>query len=149
MLVPDHFGWECANVLIGVTDQFSSAGARAFESAAEAKGIDVCAKAEFDPGSPNMKVTIKKIISAACCRATVVFAQSADLVSLLLEAKEQQYDGEWIVGDSVVGSLLDIIDDLKNRLSSESEVHELLRGLCCMSEFTWKVVRVASDIVDT
>ena len=126
----DHFNWGCANVLIGLGDPYSTGGANAFEKAAEEKQIDVCTMAKYAPGSrKSSKEAIKEIIDKKCCLATVVFGQSQDLTSLFLEAHEQGYAGEWIVGDEMIGSLPGIVNDLKTHLP-ESSVHELLRGMC-------------------
>ena len=134
-ILPGRFNWTCANILIGSNDPFSTAGADAFEKAAIANQINVCTKAEYKAGSVDMKAAIKKIVDTRCCLVTVVFGQTQDLTSLLLEAHSQQYDGEWIVGDNILGSLGGIARDLKRHLKSDSSVHKLLRG---MYEFTLK-----------
>ena len=124
---PDHFKWKCANVLIGVGDPFSTSAAEAFELAAIEKGIDVCAKVKYVAGSSDMTASIRQIVKEGCCQATVVFAQVQDLVSLFQEANTQRYVGQWIVGDNIVGSLADVVKDLKRHLP-EPAVHNLLRG---------------------
>ena len=112
--------------MIGEGDPYSTGGANAFEKAAEEKQIDVCTMAKYAPGSrKSSKEAIKEIIDKKCCLATVVFGQSQDLTSLFLEAHEQGYAGEWIVGDI---SFDGIVNDLKTHLP-ESSVHELLRGM--------------------
>ena len=124
---PDHFKWKCANVLIGEGDPYSASGAEAFELAAKEKGINVCAKVKYVAGSSDMKESIRQIVKGGCCQATVVFAQVQDLVSLFLEANAQRYVGQWVVGDNIVGSLADVVNDLKDHLP-EPAVHNLLRG---------------------
>ena len=41
---PDKFDWKCANVLIGLGDPYSTAGAKSFEEEAGKRQIKVCAK---------------------------------------------------------------------------------------------------------
>ena len=56
-------------------DLYSVAAAKAFESAATNKKIDVCTKVNYVAGSGGMKAAIKTIVDNRCCRVTVVFAQ--------------------------------------------------------------------------
>ena len=138
---PDHFNWTCANVLIGLGDPYSTAGAQAFGLAAREKQMDVCTKVNFVSGSGDMEAAIKDIFDKKCCRVTVVFGQAQDLTSLFLEAHKQHYNGEWVVGESIMGSLDGIVKSLKRHLP-EPAVHKLLRG---MYEFTLgEVVILAS-----
>ena len=125
---PDHFNWTCANVLIGLGDPYSTAGAQAFELAALDSKIDVCIKAEYVSGSGDMEGAIKDILDKKCCRVTVVFGQAQDLTSLFLEAHKQHYDGEWVVGDELIVTFDGIVKDLKRQLH-EPSVHKLLRGM--------------------
>lgn len=142
---PDPFNWPCANVLIGVGDSFSTSGAEVFESAAKSNGIDICMKANYKPGSSDMKAPIKRIMANRCCLVTVVFGQDQDISSLLLEAHKQNYKGEWVMSENVIGGLDGIIGDLKKHLD-ESSIHKLLRGtLKCISKVVlWCVPIVAS-----
>lgn len=126
-IITGHFEWGCANLLIGSGDPYSTAGIKAFETAAIENGIDVCTKAVYEAGSTDMHAPIKKIMENSCCRVTVLFGQSQDLASLLLEAHNQKYDGEWIMGENIMGALDDVVKDLENHLD-ESSIHELLRG---------------------
>ena len=123
----EYFNWRCANVLVGVGDPYSTAAAKAFESAAIDNQIDVCTKANYETGSLNMKTPIEQIIDNRCCLVTVVFGQSQDISSLLLEAHRQNYAGEWIIGENVMGSLDTIVNDLSKHLD-EASTHKLLRG---------------------
>ena len=123
----EYFGWGCANVLAGVGDPFSTAAAKAFESAAVDNKIDVCTKANYEAGLSDMAAPIRQIIENRCCLVTVVFGQIRDLSSLLLEAHRQNYAGEWIVGGNVMGSLDTILNDLNEQLD-EGSTHKLLRG---------------------
>ena len=125
---PEHFNWRCANILVGAGDPHSTAAAKAFESAAIDNQIDVCTKANYETGSLNMKTPIKQIIDNRCCLVTVVFGQTQDISSLLLEAHRQNYAGEWIMGDNVIGSLDTIVNDLNTHLDERS-THRLLRGI--------------------
>ena len=127
-----HFNWRCANVLIGVGDPHSTDAAKAFESAAEDNNIDVCTKANYESDSSEMAAPIKQIIGNRCCLVTVVFGQARDISSLLLEAHRQNYAGEWIMGDNVIGSLDSIVKDLNNRLDERS-THKLLRGMFALA----------------
>ena len=125
---PDHFNWTCANVLIGLGDPYSTAGAQAFGLAAREKQMDVCTKVNFVSGSGDMEAAIKDIFDKKCCRVTVVFGQTQDLTSLFLEAHKQHYNGEWVVGDELLVNSDGIVKDLKRQLP-EPSVHELLRGM--------------------
>ena len=124
----EHFNWGCANVLAGVGDPYSTAAAKAFESAAIDNQIDVCTKANYEAGSSDMTAPIKQIINKRCCLVTVVFGQTQDVSSLLLEAHRQNYAGEWIMGDSVMRSLDTIVNNLNKHLD-EGSTHRLLRGM--------------------
>ena len=114
--------------MIAEGDSYSTAGAKAFESAAIDSQIDVCTKVSFQSSSRNVRPVIKEIMDNRCCLVTVVFGQAQDLASLLLEAHKQNYDGEWIMGDSIKGSVDTIVNDLKKHLGEPSSVHKLLRG---------------------
>ena len=109
-------------------DPYSSDAAKAFELAANDNQIDVCTKANYEAGSLDMGTPIKQIMDNKCCLVTVVFGQTQDLSSLLLEAHRQNYAGEWIMGDNIVGSLDTIVNDLNKHLD-ESATHKLLRGM--------------------
>ena len=129
----DRFKWSCANVLIGLGDPYSTAGAAAFESAAREKGINVCTKARYVSGSSGMsssgvKGAITQIIENRCCLATVVFGKPEDLASLFLEANEQRYAGEWIVGDPVATSFDIVEKELKKKGLDEKSIQSLLTG---------------------
>ena len=91
--------------------------------------IDVCTKANYQAGSGKMKAPIKQIVDARCCLVTMVFGQTQDLAALLLEAHKQNYNGEWVMGDNIKGSLDTIANDLKKHLDEPSSVHELLTGM--------------------
>ena len=132
----DHFNWTCANVLIGLGDPYSIGGAEAFEKAAKDKQIDICKKSRYLASSGDMEPVIEEIIAARCCRVTVVFGQAQDLASLFLEAHRQNFDGEWIVGESLVGLVDDVVNELKTHLP-EAEVHKSLQG---MYAFAWQEV---------
>jgi len=127
-LMADQFQWTCANVLIGLDDPYSTTGAQAFEIAAKTNNIKVCTKAQYVSGSGDMRAAISDIMDKQCCKVNVVFGQARDLASLFLEAHEQRYDGEWVVGDNVLNSVDAIMDDLKHELSPAS-IHKLLQGI--------------------
>ena len=112
---------------MGVHDPYSADAAKAFELVAEDKKIDVCLT-KFDANPKSMEAALKEIIAKNCCQLTVVFAQVKDLVSLFLQAHKQQYTGEWIVGNSLVGSVADVVKDLERHDIPEPAVHKLLRG---------------------
>ena len=113
--------------MIGSGDPYSSAGAKAFELAAIDSKMDICAKATYQPGSTNMEAPIKEITDNNCCLVTVVFAQTQDLASLLLEAHKQNYAGEWVMGKNIMGSFDGVLKDLKNSLDGPS-IQKVLRG---------------------
>ena len=123
-----HFKWQCANVLIGSGDPYSTAGAKCFEEAAKKRQIDVCSKVNYVPGSKDMKTAIEELIAKSCCGVTIVFAQAQDLAPLFLEVHKQNYEGEWIVGETIVGASDGIVTELKTHLP-EDAVHELLQGI--------------------
>lgn len=131
-LLPDHFKWECANVLLGSGDPYSTAGAQAFVSAAtdlriSNKLIKVC-ESKYVSGSGNMKAAIEEIMNTKCCRLNVVFGQAQDLTALFREANTQGYEGEWLVGNEILVHLDDIVNELKRHLDDDA-VHKLLRGM--------------------
>ena len=130
-----HFEWGCVNVLRGLGDSFSTAAVSAFETAAKENRIEVCTTASYEAGSTDMEKPIKEIIDKRCCLVTVLFGQTQDISSLLLEAHKQNYAGEWIMSDNVMGSLDSIISTLQNDLD-EPSIHKLLRGLfaCILKE---------------
>ena len=125
---PDTFNWKCANVLIGMGDSYSSAGAAAFEKAAKKNGINVCSKSTYEPNSADMEITIQDMMSKRCCLLTVLFAQPKDIVSILFEAHKQHYAGEWLMGDTVIDSHIYIVDELEKKLRSTSAAYALMRG---------------------
>ena len=136
-----YFNWTCANVLESSGDSFSFFGARAFTAAI--KSINAINGSDFrlctvgyKSGDPDdIKQTITQLHDnmepggLCACRVNVVFAQNADLAQLFLEAHTQKYKGEWVVGDSLLGSLADVARDLKNELE-DSSVYEILQGMC-------------------
>ena len=122
-----HLKWECANVLRGLGDAFSTAGAKAFELAATQSGIEVLTSVAYESGSTDMQAPIKKIMDDKRCLVIVVFGQTQDISSLLLEAHRQHYTGEWIVSENIIGSLDGIVNNMKNHLD-EPSIHKLLRG---------------------
>ena len=124
----DHFKWTCANVLIGSGDPYSTAGAKCFEEAAKKRQINVCRKVNYVSGSKDMKTSIEELVAKSCCRVTVGFGQSQDLPPLFLEAHKQNYEGEWIVGETVVAAVDGIVAELKTHLP-EASVHKLLQGI--------------------
>ena len=113
--------------MIGSGDPYSTSGAKAFESAAMENDMDICVKATYQSGSTNMQKPIQEITNNNCCLVTVVFAQTQDLASLLLEAHRQNYTGEWVMGKNIIGSFDGVLKDLKNSLD-EPSIHKLLRG---------------------
>ena len=113
----EHFDWRCANVLIGAGDPYSTATTKAFGLAAIDNQINVCTKASYEAGSSDMAAPIEQIINNRCCLVTAVLGQTQDLSSLFLEAHRQNYAGEWIMGDNIMGSLDTIVNDLNNHLA--------------------------------
>ena len=128
-----HFDWECANVLSGTHDAYSIDGAKDFRIAAINEGIDVC-PVSYTANSADMRNTIKRLSSPDCgcsvcrCRVNVIFGQYQDLTSLFHEAHVQNYEGEWLVGDNILASLDDVINDLTSKLKDDSSVHKILEG---------------------
>ena len=129
---PDLLNWTCVNVLVGVGDPYSTDAAKAFESAAIDSKIRVCAKVNYEAGSLDMEEPIKQIMDSRCCLVTVVFGQTQDISSLLLEAHQQHYSGEWIMGDNVMGSLDTVVNHLSEHLD-EDDMTKLLTGMCKIS----------------
>ena len=83
------------------------------------------------PGSTDMKKYIRDLRKKCNCGVTVVFGKFQDLVSLFVGAFEENYSGEWIVGDSVFSSIDDVVREMTMQMS-ESSVHEFLRGMCSL-----------------
>ena len=130
---PGTFNWRCATVLFSKDDPYSDGAARAFSSAAAANQIEVCKEVQYGNETRKQKEPIKEaireIMENRCCLVTVVFGQSSDLASILLEAHKQNYVGEWVMGDSIKISLGTIANDLKQHLDDPSSIHKLLRGM--------------------
>ena len=114
--------WNCANVLLGVGDSFSFDGAKGFIAAAKQNGIDVCLEHNFNLGSKDVTQVIKTVISRNCCKVTVTFAPYSDYAALLLEARKQNYDGEWILGSNAGNGVNEILKNIGNN-------HEIMRGV--------------------
>ena len=133
-----YLNWTCANVLESSGDSFSFFGARAFTTAINAvnrSDFKLCTVG-YKSGDPDdIEKAIrelhknKKPDGLCACQVNVVFAQNADLVQLFLEAHKQNYKGEWVVGDSLLGSLADVARDMKKELE-DSSVYESLQGMC-------------------
>ena len=130
------FKWACVNVLRGVGDAFSTGSVEAFQMAAMKNGIDICMIVTYEAGSTDMRTPIKDIIEKRCCLATVLFGSTQDISSLLLEAHKQNYAGEWIMSDNVMGALDGVISNLHNNNLDKPTIHKLLRGLfaCILKE---------------
>ena len=79
-------------------------------------------------GAADVKAPVQEIIAERCCRVTIVFGQAQDLAAIFLEAHRQNYEGEWVVSETIVSSLDGIVADLKTHLL-EDEVHKLLEGI--------------------
>ena len=109
-------------------DPYSFGGAKAFETAAGKKQINVCKEARYVSGAADVKAPVQEIIAERCCRVTIVFGQAQDLAAIFLEAHRQNYEGEWVVSETIVSSLDGIVADLKTHLP-EDEVHKLLEGI--------------------
>ena len=122
-------------MLIGAGDAYSTDVAKAFETAAIESGIDVCTKATYQAGSTDMRAPIKQIMDNSCCLVTVLFGQTQDISSLLLEADRHHYMGEWIMSENVMATLDGVVNNLKNNLD-EPAAHQLMRGMVCI--FRWK-----------
>ena len=134
MLVEAHpFNWKCANVLVIVGDSYSSAGAAAFKNAAKKNGINVCMTSSYVPNSVDMKAAMQRIMDARCCFLTVVFAQPKDTVALLLAADKVHYSGEWLMGETVIDSDIEITKQLTNALGDTSEVYRLMKGTALLA----------------
>ena len=72
-----------------------------------------------------MEAPIKKIMDNKCCLVTVVFGQTQDLASLLLEAHKQNYNGEWVMSPNIIDGVINV----QKHLDEPSSVHELLTGM--------------------
>ena len=75
-----------------------------------------------------MTAPIKQIMDSRCCLVTVLFGLTGDVAPLLLEARKQRYDGEWVINDNIKNSLHKVTSDLKRHLD-EPSIHRLLRGM--------------------
>ena len=139
-----YLNWTCANVLESSGDTYSNYGAKAFKNYIEEingihnKSFFSYCSVGYTSGSKDMKNTIEQLISnmnpAGCaCKVNVVFAQHADLAQLFLEADNKGYKGEWVVGDTLLGSLADMARKVKQELQQnnkkDSSVDEILRGM--------------------
>ena len=71
---------------------------------------------------------MKQIIESRCCLVTVLFAQTQDVIFLLLEAHRQGYAGEWIIHLPDSAYTDGVVSYLRTQLD-ESSLNRLLRGM--------------------
>ena len=77
---------------------------------------------------------IQSVRKKCSCRANVVFGKYQDLVSLFVAADEEQYKGEWVVGDSLAGSIDDVVREMSTEHGlSKDRVHAVLQGRCSLN----------------
>ena len=127
----DHLHWDCVNILSEVGDAYSTGGAEAFKTAAVNNGIHVCDGVIHKYEANNVEETkaiFKKIMEDNCCYVNVVFDITKHLASLIQAARGGGYEGKWFVGN-MSSEALDMVNELKNKLSEPSYVHEVLRGV--------------------
>ena len=119
--------------MVIVGDSYSSAGAAAFKNAAKKNGINVCMTSSYVPNSVDMQAAMQRIMDARCCFLTVVFAQPKDTAALLLAAHKVHYSGEWLMGETVIDSDIEITKQLTNALGDTSEVYRLMKGTALLA----------------
>ena len=125
-----HFKWKCANIWEGEGDTYSLNGAASFKTAAS---VRTCSQV-FKPGEKDMTKYIQSVRKKCSCRANVVFGKYQDLVSLFVAADKEQYKGEWVVGDSLVGSIDDVVREMSTEHGlSKDRVHGVLQGRCSLN----------------
>ena len=129
---PDHFKWDCVNLVIG-SGEYEQSSAKEFKEAFNAAD-NIWVEANYISGSQDMRKTIKeimdmKIIHQRLCMVTVVCGYAADFKRLLLEAHNQGYTGEWITTGYMGMSVNSFVKYLTPRLENDdSAVQQLLRG---------------------
>ena len=102
--------------------------------------LDVCTEATYKAGSLDMEEPIKQIINKRCCVATVLYGQIQDVSAALLEAHKQNYAGEWLLPDSAVAYIDELLLNLRKKHLDESSIHSILRGM-----FEWKLEQPCSE----
>ena len=126
----DYFKWNCANIWEGEGDAYSLNGAASFKKEASVK---TCSQV-FKPGEKDMRKYIQSVRENCKCLANVVFGKYQDLVSLFVAAHKANYKGEWVVGDSLAGSIDDVVREMSTEHGlSIKEVHGVLQGRCSLN----------------
>ena len=109
---------------------YSLDGATAFK---KKSSVEICPQI-YTPGSKNMEKYIQSLRDKCRCGVTVVFGKFQDIVSLFVAAYRKKYKGEWVVGDSLLGSIDDVIREMIiTHGLSKREVHQVLRGMCSLN----------------
>ena len=70
-----------------------------------------------------------KQVAASSCLVTVLFGQTQDISSLLLEAHKKRYAGELLIPDNFDAQVEQVIINLQEHLDDVSSIHGLLRGM--------------------
>ena len=80
---------------------------------------------------------IERVRDKCRCRANVVFGKYQDLVSLFVAAHKKKYKAEWIVGNSLAGSVDDVVREMiAQHKITKTGVHEVLEGTCSINTRT-------------
>ena len=131
---PGHFNWKCANLVIG-SGGFETSTSKAFKEEFEKDEGMWLVEAKYEKGSNDVEGTIKKIMEMKStderitCAVTVVFGLYQDLASLLIEAHQQGYTGEWIVAGFIGNFVPLLVPILEKAGLKPDEVQKLLRGM--------------------
>ena len=104
---------------------YSNDGAAAFIAMAGKYDITLVATPVYKSGSNDMKETIRQL-KASGCPGAIAFANSEDMVELLIESEKQTFQGVWIGGDAVVADYSTILRSLTARHNNPLK---LLRGV--------------------
>ena len=104
---------------------YSNDGGGAFIEAARAYNISLVATPVYKSGKRDMVETVRRL-KASGCRGTVVFADTVDMVELLLESDKQQFDGVWLTADVIIADYSGTLRAISARHNNPLKV---LRGV--------------------
>ena len=111
--------------LANAVTAYSHDGGKAFIDLAKKYNISIISTQVFTSGSRDFSLTIKGLIATKCI-GTVVFADTSDIVELLLQADIQNFDGVWLTGDVIVGDYSSTFRQIEQRHDDPLKV---LRGV--------------------
>ena len=107
--------------LTNAVTAYSHDGGKAFIDLADKYNISIISTQVFTSGSRDFSLTIKGLIASKCI-GTVVFADTPDMVELLLQADEKQFEGVWLTADVIIGDYSSFFRYIEQRHSDPLNV---------------------------